>query len=125
MKQVAMRTRTCAAFLFAAVVLGGIAGGAQETALDRYVKAPDPVYGWNGSLRVTAIDKPRAVNLWRATNPKARDFRRCEARAGFTASFVELVYDSGEKVPYKFTTQVHIVPDKLPHSFEEFRKTLK
>jgi hypothetical protein len=26
---------------------------------------------------------------------------------------------------FLFTTQVHIVPDVLPHSFEEFRKTLK
>jgi hypothetical protein len=28
-------------------------------------------------------------------------------------------------VPFKFTTQVSIVPDVLPHSFEEFKKTLK
>jgi hypothetical protein len=44
---------------------------------------------------------------------------------GWTAFFVELVFDSGTKVPYKFTTQVSIVPDKLPHSFEEFRRTIK
>jgi hypothetical protein len=44
---------------------------------------------------------------------------------GWTAFFVELVFDSGDKVPYKFTTQVHIVPDVLPHSFDEFRKTIK
>jgi len=43
-----------------------------------------------------------------------------------TAFFVELVFDSGdEKAPYKFTTRVQVVPDALPHSFEEFRKTLK
>ena len=42
------------------------------------------------------------------------------------AFFVELVFDSGdEQAPYKFTTQVQVVPDVLPHSFEEFRKTLK
>ena len=35
-------------------------------------------------------------------------------------------FDSGDpKAPYKFTTQVHIVPDVLPHSFEDFRKTIK
>ena len=45
---------------------------------------------------------------------------------GWTAFFVELVFDSGdEKVPYKFTTQVQIVPDVLPHSFEEWRKSIK
>jgi hypothetical protein len=44
---------------------------------------------------------------------------------GWTAFFAELVFDSGEKAPYKFTTQVHILPDKLPHSIEEFRKTIK
>ena len=46
--------------------------------------------------------------------------------AGWTAFFVELVFDSGDdKAPFKFTTQVQIVPDVLPHSFDEFRKTLK
>jgi PhoPQ-activated pathogenicity-related protein len=112
-----------------------------------------PTFSWkvqaNGSIRVQTKEKPREVNLWQATNPKARDFRllsigaayeksRLESESegvyvaqvklpkeGWTAFFVELVFDSGEKVPYKFTTQVHIVPDKLPHSFEEFRKTIK
>jgi hypothetical protein len=37
----------------------------------------------------------------------------------------KLVFDSGdEKAPYKFTTQVRVVPNVLPHSFEECRKTL-
>jgi hypothetical protein len=31
----------------------------------------------------------------------------------------------GAKAPSKFTTQVSIVPDRLPHGFEEFRKTLR
>ena len=40
--------------------------------------------------------------------------------------FAELVFDSGDpRAPYKFTTQVHIVPDVLPHSFEDFHKTIK
>jgi PhoPQ-activated pathogenicity-related protein len=112
-----------------------------------------PQFTWkvqeDGSIRVQTKDKPREVNLWQATNPKARDFRllsigeaykKSELKSdgdgvyvakvdmpkeGWTAFFVELVYDSGEKVPYKFTTQVHVVPDKLPHSIEEFRKTIK
>jgi hypothetical protein len=49
-----------------------------------------------------------------------------QPESGWTAFFVELVFDSGdEKAPYKFTTQVQVVPDVLPHNFEEFRKTLK
>ena len=89
------------------------------------------------------------VSLWQATNPKARDFRlvsigrayqkvRLEGAdgntyvarvqkpaSGWTAFFVGLVYDSGGKAPYKFTTQVSIVPDVLPHRSEEFRKPAK
>jgi PhoPQ-activated pathogenicity-related protein len=113
-----------------------------------------PKFSWkmqaDGSIEVQSETRPLEVNLWQATNPKARDFRlltigkaykksplkgdgkgtylaRVEKpAAGWTAFFVELVFDSGdEKVPYKFTTQVQVVPDVLPHSFEEFRKTLK
>ena len=89
------------------------------------------------SIRVRADDKPTEVNLWRATNPKARDFRlvtigpaytksRLEATgentylarvpqpaSGWTAFFVELVFDRGGPTPFKFTTQVSIVPDVL------------
>lgn len=78
------------------------------------------------------------VNLWQATNPKARDFRLQtigavwngsplpqdkngayiaevpEPKEGWTAFFVEMIYDSGTPLPYKFTTQVHVVPQKLP-----------
>jgi PhoPQ-activated pathogenicity-related protein len=116
--------------------------------------APLPRFSWkvekDGSIRVRTETKPAEVNLWQATNPKARDFRLLSigkayrksvlkgdgegvyvARvdrpaAGWTAFFAELVFDSGDpKAPYKFTTQVHIVPDVLPHSFEDFRKTIK
>jgi PhoPQ-activated pathogenicity-related protein len=114
---------------------------------------PLPKFSWkvqaDGSIRVQTQTIPMEVNLWQATNPKARDFRlvsigkaykksalKSEGKgtyvarvhkpaAGWTAFFVELVFDSGDKVPYKFTTQVHIVPDVLPHSFDEFRKTLE
>src|SRR5262249_42218681 len=38
-----------------------------------------PQFSWkvqdDGSIRVQTKDKPREVNLWQATNPKARDFR--------------------------------------------------
>jgi len=35
-------------------------------------------------------------------------------KEGWTAFFVELIYDSGGVIPYKFTTQVHVVPQRLP-----------
>jgi PhoPQ-activated pathogenicity-related protein len=116
--------------------------------------SPLPKFKWttgkDGSITVETETKPLQVNLWQATNPKARDFRLmtidkayqssplkpddkgvyvgrvAKPEAGWTAFFVELVFDSGdEKAPYKFTTQVQVVPDVLPHSFDEFRKSLK
>jgi PhoPQ-activated pathogenicity-related protein len=109
-----------------------------------------PQFSWekrkDGSLIVTVKDKPKEVNLWQATNPKARDFRvdtignaytrtpLKEQRPGvyigsvekpsqgFTAFFVELVYDSGGKYPLKFTTEVSVVPDVLPFSFKAAKK---
>lgn len=116
--------------------------------------SPLPKFSWkmmtDGSIRVDTETKPLEVNLWQANNPKARDFRLMtigkaytkstlkgdgkggyvakvdKPAAGWTAFFVELVFASGdEKAPYKFTTQVQVVPDVLPHSFEDFRKTLK
>src|SRR5262249_53323559 len=103
----------------------------------------------DGSIRVQTQTKPTEVNLWQATNPKARDFRLLsigkaykksalkgegqgtyvarvnKPAAGWTAFFVELVFDSGDKVPYKSPTPVPIVPDVLPHSFEESRRPIK
>lgn len=112
-----------------------------------------PQFTWkvqpDGSIRVEAKDKPREVNLWQATNPKARDFRletigpawkksalKDEGNGlfvaklekppqGWTGFFVELVFDSGEAVPYKFTTGVSIIPETLPYSYEDYRKKIK
>jgi PhoPQ-activated pathogenicity-related protein len=109
-----------------------------------------PNFTWkkqkDGSLIVFAKEKPKEVNLWQATNAKARDFRvdtigkaytstplqaqkngtyigRVEKPAsGFTAFFVELVYDSGGKYPFKFTTEVSVVPDILPYNFADAKK---
>ncbi|MFL5341965.1 MAG: PhoPQ-activated pathogenicity-related family protein [Gemmataceae bacterium] len=116
-------------------------------------KSAMPKFGWemaaDGSIRVKAQDKPTEVNLWQATNPKARDFRLMtigpayqksklepgeagtyvarvpKPETGWTAFFVELVYDRGGAAPFKFTTQVSIVPDVLPHKIEESLKTSK
>ncbi len=103
---------------------------------------PRPKFSWkkesDGSLRVTVKDKPAEVNLWQATNPNARDFRVdtigkaytstslaaqfdgtyvanvSKPANGFTAFFVELIYPTGKKYPFKFTTEVSVVPDILP-----------
>jgi PhoPQ-activated pathogenicity-related protein len=111
---------------------------------------PRPQFSWrkeaDGTLVVTPKDKPCEVNLWQATNPHARDFRldiigkaytstslQADARGnyvarvakpekGYTAFFVELVYDSGGKYPFKFTTEVSVVPDVLPYQWEEAAK---
>jgi PhoPQ-activated pathogenicity-related protein len=111
---------------------------------------PRPKFSWtlekDGPITVTVQDRPRQVNLWQAANPKARDFRVDtigkaytstplsekspgtyvaqvpKPAKGFTAFFVELVYDSAAKVPYKFTTDVNVIPDVLPYSFEDAKK---
>ncbi len=106
-----------------------------------------PKYSWrkepDGTLRVETVDSPRAVKLWQATNPKARDFRLdtigpaytstdiaprkpgvyvgrvSSPTDGFTAFFIELDYDSGYASPYKFTTGVSVLPDVLPFRWED------
>ncbi len=103
---------------------------------------PRPKFSWSvrddDSIVVKAITAPKAVKLWQATNPKARDFRReiigqvwkssdlaatsdgkyvakvPEPDEGWTAFFVEMTFDSGGPIPYKFTTEVHVVPEILP-----------
>ncbi len=104
--------------------------------------APRPKFTWSvqddGSIEVNTTTPPKEVKLWQATNPKARDFRLeiigpvwkstdlgarsagtyvakiAEPDKGWTAFFVELTFDSGGPVPYKFTTEVNVVPDTLP-----------
>lgn len=106
-----------------------------------------PRYSWqsaaDGSLRVEVQDRPREVHLWQATNPQARDFRLDiigpaytrttlelqegnvyvgrvpQPPQGYTAYFVELVYDSGYQHPYKFTTGVNVVPKTLPFRWQD------
>ena len=108
--------------------------------------SPLPQFSWtlekDGSMRVIAKDTPSAVKLWQATNPEARDFRLetlgpawqsttltdqgggvyvgkvPEPPKGWTAFFVELTFPSGnQSPPFKFTTQVRVVPDVLPYKF--------
>jgi PhoPQ-activated pathogenicity-related protein len=106
-----------------------------------------PKYSWavknDHSIEVKATTRPSAVKLWQATNPKARDFRletigkvwessdlseqgpgvyiaKVPAPPeGWTAFFVELSYPSSSGFLHKFTTEVHVVPDRLPFAKEQ------
>ncbi len=106
-----------------------------------------PRYTWtradDGTLTVHPIDKPTKVYLWQATNPNARDFRKdtignayaasamtplpngdykirvADPAKGYTAFFVELTYDWGYKYPFKFTSEISVVPTAMPHQWSE------
>jgi PhoPQ-activated pathogenicity-related protein len=105
---------------------------------------PRPKYSWtfekDGSIRVQTATAPKQVNLWQANNPRTRDFRfpaigkayssrTLEDRGdgvyigkidppeqGWTAYFVELVFDAGVQFPLKLTTAVRVLPEKLPYA---------
>jgi PhoPQ-activated pathogenicity-related protein len=105
-----------------------------------------PRFSWtlekDGSIRVTANDAPKEVKLWQATNPNARDFRldtlgpvwqstaisadkdgayvgKIETPAkGWTAFMVELTYPGPGPTPFKFTTNVRVLPDKVSFKLE-------
>ena len=104
-----------------------------------------PQFSWtledNGSIRVKTQDKPSAVKLWKATNAAARDFRLMtigpvwtsseledeggtyiahveKPEKGWTAFFAELTYANGTGTPYKFTTQVRVIPEVKPFKFQ-------
>jgi PhoPQ-activated pathogenicity-related protein len=108
------------------------------------LQKPLPRFGWtlepDGAIKVKTTDAPKAVTLWQATNPQARDFRletlgpkwtstpltlenqQCVARVqspskGWTAFVVELTYDGPNGLPLKLTTNVRVVPDKTDHTF--------
>ena len=112
-------------------------------------KRPD--FTWSkvdaNSITLKPLDTPKEVRLWQAHNPKARDFR-VETfgkgytstlltpqpdgtylaqvdmpKEGFTAFFVEMAFESGvASAPFKFTTEVSIVPDALPFKWEDAAK---
>ncbi|MHB8863399.1 MAG: PhoPQ-activated pathogenicity-related family protein [Pirellulaceae bacterium] len=105
---------------------------------------PRPEISWtfeaDGAIRVVSNAPATKVLLWQATNPDARDFRvetlgkKYTSTAvqdqgggvyvgkvhappkGWTAFFLELTFDIGERVPFKLTTAVRVTPDTLPFS---------
>ena len=102
-----------------------------------------PQFSWRvpekGMIRVETKTPAAQVKLWQATNPDARDFRLDvlgpaykstelketepglylaqveKPSKGWTAYFVELTFKN-EPAPYKFTTQLYVIPDTLPFS---------
>jgi PhoPQ-activated pathogenicity-related protein len=107
---------------------------------------PRPRFTWSidpdGSIHVETTDTPKAVNLWQAHNPTTRDFRLTtigpawtssvlidtgggfylgtvsEPSNGWTAFFVELIYQSpfqgADEYDYYFTTEMVVLPEMLP-----------
>lgn len=103
---------------------------------------PRPEFSWKinrnaGTIEVKTEGAPKEVKLWQITNPKARDFRLTETgpkwvstpieavkgkyvakvpkpASGYTAYFVELIYESGAKHPHYFSTEVGVMPNTYP-----------
>ena len=106
---------------------------------------PIPELSWEtdpqdpGRMIVTSDTEPVRVQLWTATNPEARDFRREEIgdvwtattleanelgeytvdldtpESGFLAYLVEARYRvEGQDLPIVFSTEVMVLPDVLP-----------
>jgi PhoPQ-activated pathogenicity-related protein len=111
---------------------------------------PRPEITWafedDGAIRVRSDTPPQQVLLWQATNPKARDFRVetigkaytstelkpeadgswlakvAEPESGWTAAFVEASFNTEGGFPFKVSTAVRVMPDKLPFKDLDPRK---
>ena len=106
---------------------------------------PMPEFSWsispgNGRIAVKTSTVPLEVKMWRADNPSARDFRletigpawrstpllaneaggyiaSVDAPSkGWTAFFVELAFDAGHGMSHVLTTDVSVIPNRLPHA---------
>ncbi len=101
-----------------------------------------PEFTWDiteaGHMAISTQRRPQRVILWTATNRNARDFRletigkawkstplepesagtyvaKVPApEEGWTAYFVELHFDWDSALPWRFSTEVRVVPDTLP-----------
>ena len=108
-----------------------------------------PSYSWtvrpDGAIVVKSATRPAEVKLWQGNDPKARDFRVdtigkaftstdlkpqadgtwvgkvAKPTAGWTAYFVELTYPSRTAYPFKFTTEVSVIPNTLPYKWKDAR----
>jgi PhoPQ-activated pathogenicity-related protein len=115
-----------------------------------------PQFSWSleddGSIRVETVGVPKAVSLWAASNETARDFRLItigtkwvstplvdqgggvyigevnEPVSGWTAFFVELVYESpfqgADAYDYHFTTEMRVLPEMRSYEGDFDRDTI-
>ncbi len=115
-------------------------------------KSKIPTLSWklNGdTLEAKPSTAPVEAKLWQANNPSARDFRvesigRVYKSAtltpdaegvyralipkpskGWTAYFIEFKFKGPKDTYFKFTTPVQVSPDTLPHSYEDYLKSIK
>ncbi len=108
---------------------------------------PIPAFTWtkqpDGTLIVdTTGTTPTQVLLWQATNPAARNFNidvigaaytstvlapsgpdqytasLAPPGSGWTAFFVEITYPSAAAFPFRFTTEVSVIPDTTDFVFD-------
>lgn len=112
-------------------------------------RTPIPDYAWrvgkDGAIVLSSAQRPMEVYLWQGTNPKARDFRVDtigkaftstrlarqpdgtyrgnvpRPKDGYTAYFLEALYPSRTKYPFKFTTEVYVKPGVLPFKWKDAR----
>ena len=102
---------------------------------------PRPAIDWqlnNGSLIATTSLSPLMVKLWTATNDTARDFRKDTIGEswtstllapnetgtyvaslnnnanGYTATYMEFVYQGLGGIPVTYSTQIYVTPDHYP-----------
>jgi PhoPQ-activated pathogenicity-related protein len=103
---------------------------------------PRPRFSWSfapdGVVEVKTAERPLAAVLWQAANPDARDFRLetigpayrratleadgdgiyrarvPEPARGWIAYFVEMTFPSRGPFPFKFTTEIRVLPETLP-----------
>ena len=62
------------------------------------------------------------VELWLAPSGRAPWLAKVDKpAAGWTAYFVELTYPSPSPYPFKFTTEVSVIPDTLPYKWKDAR----
>lgn len=104
-----------------------------------------PRYSWeveeDGTISVFTLDKPSQVLLWQAHNPEQRNFMQAQIgrayqstlleesepgiyrvrldapESGYTAYYVELEFESGLSIPFKFSTGTKVVPDVVEHEW--------
>lgn len=116
-------------------------------------KVEIPVMKWklesDGTFRVTASATPKSATLWQANNPNARDFRKvtigsaykptelkpdsdgsysvrmAKPDKGWTAYLVEMTFPGPDNTTMMFSTGVQVIPDTLPHSYEQYLKSVQ